>query len=140
MLTELDEICLAHCLRSADRVVSQLYNESLAPLGLRITQFSLLRALHLLGSCNASRLGEVLVLEQASVSRGLQPLIRDGYVQAAEGEDKRERVLRLTREGEALYQQALEPWQHAQAQFRQHLGEHKSEQLVAFSRCIAAMK
>ena len=34
---DLDEICLAHCLRSADRVVSQLYNESLAPLGLRIT-------------------------------------------------------------------------------------------------------
>jgi len=69
-MTERDEICLAHCLRSADRVISQLYNESLAPLGLRITQFSLVRALHLLGGCTATRLREVLVLEQATVSRG----------------------------------------------------------------------
>lgn len=140
MTTERDEICLAHCLRSADRVISQLYNESLAPQGLRITKFSLLRALHLLGSCNATQLREVLVLEQASVSRGLQPLIRDGYVQAAEGEDKRQRMLRLTQDGEALYQQALEPWRQAQERFRRQLGELKSEQLVTLSRRIAALK
>ena len=67
-------------------------------------------------------------------------MIRDGYVQVAEGDDRRQRMLRLTQDGEALYQQALEPWRQAQERFRQQLGALESEQLVTLSRRIAAIK
>jgi len=49
-------------------------------------------------------------------------------------------MLRLTQDGEALYQQALEPWRQAQERFRQQLGALESEQLVTLSRRIAAIK
>ena len=90
MESKKSEICLAHALRRADRVVSQLYNEHLAPLGIRATQFSVLRALDISGTTTASVIQDMLVMEQTTVSRALKPLIRDGYISVTEGATKRE--------------------------------------------------
>ena len=134
------EICLSHSLRRADRVVSQLYNEYLAPLGIRITQFSVLRALHFLGSTTASRIQEVLVMDQTTVSRTLKPLIRDGYIAVAEGATKREKALSLSPEGEELYNRALGPWKNAQKMLKQKLGRGNDALLIELSRQIVAIK
>jgi len=56
-------IYLAHTLRKADRVVTQLYNEYLAPLDIRVTQLSVLKPLHVLGSTTALQIQEALVME-----------------------------------------------------------------------------
>lgn len=134
------ETCLAHSLRSADRVLSQHYNEHLACVGLKVTQFSLLRALYLLGTTTASELQKRLIMEQATVSRGIKPLIRDGFIQVAEGTNKREKALSLTSAGKTLYKQALKPWQQAQDAFKQHLGDSGDLELLEISRRIVAVK
>ncbi|MFT6917275.1 MAG: MarR family transcriptional regulator for hemolysin [Motiliproteus sp.] len=134
------EICLAHCLRRADRVISQLYNDHLAPLGLRITQFSVLRALHYLRSTTATQIQDVLTMEQATISRALKPLIRDGYVTVAEGSNKREKLLSLSASGQQFYQQALVPWQQAQAEIRHKLGPDIDHSLIELSQQIVAIK
>ena len=134
------EICLAHSIRRADRVLTQLYNEYLAPLGIRITQFSVLRALHYLDSTTATQIQEVLVLEQATVSRTLKPLIRDGYIRVAEGSSKREKILSLTTEGKTLYNQALKPWHEAQIALKKKLGSGIDETLIDLSERIVAIK
>jgi MarR family transcriptional regulator for hemolysin len=140
MNKETYEICLAHSLRSADRVVSQLYNEYFAFLGIRVTQFSVLRALHLMDSTTAAQIREVLVMDQTTVSRALKPLVRDGYVAVAEGVTKREKALSLTTEGKKLYKQALGPWSEAQKMLREKLGEGKEDVLFDLSRQIVALK
>jgi MarR family transcriptional regulator for hemolysin len=134
------ETCLAHSLRRADRVLSQHYNEYLASVGLKVTQFSLLRALDILGTTTASELQKQLIMEQATVSRGIKPLIRDGFIQVAEGSNKREKALSMTPAGKALYKQALIPWQQAQDAFKQHLGDSGALELVEMSRRIVAAK
>ena len=73
MKSKKSEQCLAHAIRRADRVVSQLYNEYLAPLGIRVTQFSILRALDTLGTTTASQIQDVLVMDQTTVSTDLTP-------------------------------------------------------------------
>ncbi len=134
------DICLALSLRRADRVVSQLYNEYMAPLGLRITQFSVLRALHFKGSTTASEIQTILTMEQTTVSRALKPLIRDGYIAVAEGASKREKALSLTSTGETLYQSALEPWREVQDLLRSRLGQGQDDALIALSQEIIAIK
>jgi DNA-binding MarR family transcriptional regulator len=134
------ETCLAQRLRRADRVLSQFYNEHLASVGLKVTQFSLLRALDLLGQTTASELQKKLIMEQATVSRGIKPLIRDGYIHVAEGSNKREKALSLTSAGKALYKEALVPWQQAQSRFKQHLGDGGDLELIEISRRIVAVK
>ena len=140
MTLKKSEICLAHSLRRADRVVSQLYNEYLAPVGISITQFSILRALHFLGSTTAVQIQETLVMDQTTVSRALKPLIRDGYIAVAEGANKREKALSLSAEGKALYQDALGPWSEAQAMLRKNLGEDQDDALIGLSRQIVTLK
>lgn len=134
------EICLAHVIRRTDRVVTQLYNDYLAPLDLRITQFSVLRAIHMYGTTTASQVQETLVMEQATVSRALKPLIRDGYIQVGEGANKREKALSLTKQGEALYQKALGPWEEAQKTLRKIIGKGQDDTLIELSRQIVAAK
>jgi DNA-binding MarR family transcriptional regulator len=134
------EICLAHSIRRADRVVNQLYNEHLAPVGLKITQFSILRTLHFLGSTTAHQVQEILVMDQTTISRALKPLIRDGYISVAEGSNKREKALSLSKEGRALYKQALGPWKEAQKVLRKKLGNGQDQTLIELSRLIVALK
>ncbi|NIB40569.1 winged helix DNA-binding protein [Pseudomaricurvus alkylphenolicus] len=134
------DMCLAHCVRRADRVVSQLYNDHLAPLGIRITQFSIMRALHLLESTTARQLQEVLVMDQTTVSRALKPLIRDGYIHTGAGANKREKALSLTKEGEELYLAAQTPWKAAQKQLKKKLGKGQDQLLVELSQLIVSLK
>jgi MarR family transcriptional regulator for hemolysin len=134
------EMCLAHALRRADRVASQLYNEHLAPLGIRVTQFSVLRALHNLGPTTASEVQEALVMDQTTVSRALKPLIRDGYISVAEGATKREKSLSLSHEGKKLYKRSLGPWSEAQKIFRKKLGKGQDDLLIELSKRVVGMK
>jgi MarR family transcriptional regulator for hemolysin len=140
MTSTTSEHCLAHAIRRADRVVSQLYNAHLAPLGIRVTQFSILRALDSLGTTTASQIQDVLVMDQTTVSRGLKPLIRDGYISVAEGATKREKSLSLSKEGMTLYKQALGPWNDAQTAFRQKLGKGQDDLLLELSKQVVTMK
>jgi len=140
MNSKKSEMCLAHALRRADRVASQLYNEHLMPLGIRVTQLSVLRALDITGTTTASQLQGLLILNQTTVSRALKPLIRDGYISVAEGVTKREKSLSLTREGKKLYQKAAGPWRDAQKVFRSKLGKGQDELLIEISRQVVTMK
>ena len=139
-MNDIPERCLGHSIRSADRVVSQIYNDLLAPVGIKITQFSILRALHYMGSTTAKEVQQVLVLEQATISRALKPLLRDGYIISQEGDDKRQKLLRLSAEGEALYQQALVPWNQAQTIMREELGSIFEKNLLNLSKKIVSLK
>ena len=140
MNSKASEMCLAHALRRADRVASQLYNEHLMPLGIRITQFSVLRALDVQGTTTASQIQDLLVMDQTTVSRALKPLVRDGYISVAEGATKREKSLSLTTEGKKLYQQATGPWRDAQELFRKKLGKGQDDLLIELSKQVVTMK
>jgi DNA-binding MarR family transcriptional regulator len=121
--------------------MSQLYNEYLAPVGLRITQFSVLRAISMLGNgITASQIQEGLVMDQTTVSRALKPLIRDGYIEVTQGVNKREKLLKLTDSGNELYAQALVPWKKAQKAFKQKLGATQTDNLIELSRQVVALK
>ncbi len=79
-------------------------------------------------------------MEQATVSRALKPLIRDGYVNVAEGSNKREKLLSLSHAGQDLYHRALVPWQQAQTEVRQKLGANIDETLGSLSRQVVSLK
>ncbi len=52
--------CMCANLRRAARVLSQRYDEALRPLGLTITQFTILQALSLAGEVTQGELGKFL--------------------------------------------------------------------------------
>ncbi len=108
--------CACSTLRRATRALTAAYDTALAPSGLRITQFSVLRNLARLGPMPVSRLAAEIALDRSTMGRNLDPLERRGLVRLEVGEhDMRERVAHLTSAGEAAIAAALPYWLEAQA-------------------------
>ena len=110
-----DSPCACIALRRATRAVTAAYDAALAPSGLRVTQFSVLRTLARLGPLGVTRLAEKVALDRSTMGRNLDPLERRGLVHIEVGvTDRRERVAHLTPAGEAAIEAALPLWRDAQ--------------------------
>ena len=75
--------CLCANIRRASRAITQRYDEALRPLGLTITQFTILQALSLAGDITQGRLGEILAMDSTTLTRTLGVMNRQGWI--AEG-------------------------------------------------------
>jgi DNA-binding MarR family transcriptional regulator len=63
-------------------MVTAAYDRALAPSGLRITQFSILRTLGRLGPLAITRLAAEAALDRSTMGRNLDPRERRGLVSA----------------------------------------------------------
>jgi DNA-binding MarR family transcriptional regulator len=113
--------CLCNALRQATRAVSRLYDEELRGVGLRTTQYSLLRRLRRAGEVRQRDLGGLTCLDETTLTRNLRPLIYAGWVAIRPGEDRREKLVRLTDAGAAKLHEARPAWEQAQQRLRSRL-------------------
>lgn len=131
--------CACGRLRRATRALTQRYDDLMAPSGLRVTQFSLLRSIPAGGSCTLSDLAEKLLLDRTALSRTLDPLAERGLVAIASGRDARTREISLTRAGERALRDALPHWRRAQSEVARRIGPAKLEALIATLHDIEAL-
>jgi DNA-binding MarR family transcriptional regulator len=123
--------CACGRLRRASRALTQLYDDALAPAGLRLTQFSLLRTLARLGPQRITALAGAALLDRTALSRNLDPLVAQGLVRIVPGHDARTREVALTRAGIAAIRAAEPHWKRAQAQVSKRLGAERLGSLIA---------
>jgi DNA-binding MarR family transcriptional regulator len=107
--------CACGSLRRAARILTKLYDDALKPTGLKVTQFGLLSNLMALGSSTLTQLADAMVVDHTTLTRNLDVLEARGLVVTEEGEDRRERQLRLSDKGIASLSDAYPLWQAAQA-------------------------
>lgn len=122
-----------HCilLRKAARKVSSYYDDALAPLGVNIAQFSLLRNLARSQPVSLTDLAARVELDRSTVGRNVKVLQRMGLVKIGHGEDQREAVLTLSVGGRALLDQGAPLWDGVQEDIDRRLGADGSTQLQA---------
>jgi DNA-binding MarR family transcriptional regulator len=113
--------CACMALRKAARAVSRFYDEALAPAGLTVTQFALLRNVATLGDPPLSRLAEALVMDRTSLYRTLQPMVRAGWLAIEAGQGRTKRAA-LQPAGRARLAAAEAHWDAAQGDFIQRFG------------------
>ena len=123
--------CACGRLRRAARALTQLYDDAMAPSGLRVTQYSLLSALARRGPLRITELASVQLLDRTALSRNLDPLVAKGLVAIRPGRDARTREVAITPRGSAALRTALPHWQRAQAEVTKHLGADKLSALIA---------
>lgn len=120
-------LCNCLALRQAARHVTQLYDGSLAPFGLRTTQFSILVRLQRGGPRPMNALAEEMVLDRTTLGRNIKPLARDGLITIAPDEsDRRSRILAITAKGAELASRAMPAWRAAQARFEHGFGAERA--------------
>ncbi len=117
-MNELVELeCACATIRRAARLVTQLYDTEFAGL-LEGSQFALLTMIDKKPGCNQSAVVRVLGLDKTTVSRNLRVLERNGWIEAAASDDRRERGWKLSRRGKDVLTKARPRWKRAQERLR----------------------
>lgn len=78
-------------------------NNKLAKYQLYTAQWGVLRLINNMKSCTSAELAKEMRVEKPSVTPIIKKLIELGYVEVTQGDDKREKYLRLTEKGNEVY-------------------------------------
>jgi DNA-binding MarR family transcriptional regulator len=133
----MDATCNCLALRQATRRATQLYDQALAPLDLRVTQFSLLAQVDRLGPVALNTLADALVMDRATLGHNVRPLLARGLVGLDVGQDRRSREVSITPAGRDLLSSAQALWQQAQLTFETEIGAEAAASLRAMLRTVA---
>ena len=115
--------CTNFKLRQLLRVVARRYDEQLAHVGIKGTQFSLLSYLVTAGPAMPSRIAADMGLDNSTLTRNVAVLADLGWVQVGAGRDARSRQVSITDAGRAKRAEALPHWKTAQLALNARLGE-----------------
>jgi DNA-binding MarR family transcriptional regulator len=115
--------CIALRLRLLNRVVTNLYDDALRPLGLKVSQLNLLVATAKLGLAQPAKVCDLLQLDTSTLSRNVERMRAKGWLEVVPGEDARTQPFRLTTQGRRLLEWAVPAWEQAQQQAGELLGE-----------------
>jgi DNA-binding MarR family transcriptional regulator len=126
--------CIATRLRMANRMITKVYDDALRPLGVTITQMSMLVVAEDRGLIRQSEVGADLQLDDSTLSRNLERMRANGWLEEVAGDDARVHSFRLTEAGRALLHKTIPAWRGAQEEAQRLLGGAGVRALRRFAR------
>jgi DNA-binding MarR family transcriptional regulator len=129
-LAEMARTCACFNFRKVSRSVTQLFDQILAPTGLRSTQLVILITSQLLGPSSIARLARELVMDRSTLTRNLRPLMTMGFMQFSAGGGKQKSV-EITVDGQAALLRSAPYWERAQSHLLNRVGVDNWNRIVA---------
>ena len=130
--TTIDKVaseCVAVRLRMLNRVITNIYDDALRPLDLKVSQMNILVAAAKMGTARPIEVCEHLHLDVSTLSRNVERMKTRGWLEVVADEDGRSQPFRLTPQGRKLLEKAVPAWSEAQQQVKKVLGDEFVEQL-----------
>lgn len=114
--------CLVVRLRIVNRVVSNIYDEALRPLGMKASQLNILVVAARLGLARPADVCGRLQLDTSTLSRNVERMKTKGWLQVVADVDGRAQPFRLTPKGRKLLERAMPAWGKAQTKVKKLIG------------------
>jgi DNA-binding MarR family transcriptional regulator len=121
--------CVAVRLRMLNRAVTNIYDEALRPLGLKVSQMNILVATAKMEVARPAEICERMHLDVSTLSRNVERMKARGWLEVVPDADGRAQPFRLTSAGQKLMQKAAPLWKTAQQQAKSLLGDELVESL-----------
>src|SRR5215204_4288388 len=121
--------CVAVRMRMLNRVITNIYDDALRPLDLKVSQMNILVAAAKMGTARPAELCEHLHLDVSTLSRNVERMKSRGWLEVVPDEDGRSQPFRLTPQGRRLLDKAVPAWSAAQQQVKTLLGDGIVDQL-----------
>ncbi|WP_207792100.1 MarR family winged helix-turn-helix transcriptional regulator [Siccirubricoccus phaeus] len=130
-----------HCycirLRQATRRLNAFYDQALAPLGITIAQYSLLRMIERHQPVSLTELGRLAELDRSTIGRNVRVLEKQGLAALGPGEeDQRESMVTLSAAGRTVLEASIPVWDECQKTLEARLGP---DRLRAFEEVLDAV-
>jgi DNA-binding MarR family transcriptional regulator len=114
--------CVVVRLRLLNRVVTNIYDDALRPLGLKASQLNILIVTAKLGLARPAQVCEVLQLDTSTLSRNVERMRARGWLEVVPEKDARAQPFQLTALGHRLIEKAFPKWEKSQRQAEKLLG------------------
>jgi DNA-binding MarR family transcriptional regulator len=111
-----------------------VYDDALRPFGLTVSQMALLAVAADRGVIRQAEVGIQLQLDNSTLSRNLERMRANGWLEEVVEADARVHTHRLTESGKALLERVMPAWRVAQQQANELLGESGVDALHRFAR------
>ena len=115
--------CLAVRIRLLNRTVTNIFDEALRPLGVKVSQLNVLMVVAKRGPTSPGDVARRLNMEKSTLSRNVERMRPRGWLKVSEGDSGRKQTLELGAPGRKLIEKALPLWKKAQAQTEALLGQ-----------------
>jgi DNA-binding MarR family transcriptional regulator len=131
LFAEMANSCACLRFRKASRSVTQLYDQFLAPSGLRANQLVVLLTAYTFNSSNLRKLADELAMDRSTLTRNLKPLISQRLLRTVPGEGRgRSRTVEVTTRGKRKLMSAAPYWQQAQESMCHRMGRDRIRRMV----------
>jgi DNA-binding MarR family transcriptional regulator len=119
-------------------MISGIYDDALAEVGLKVSQFSLLNAIANREDTQPAELAKFLAMDESTLSRNVARMCARGWLKLESGDDdQRSHQIAVTEKGMALLQKSYPAWQKAQSRLTQRLG---SEGVTALKSIVKKLR
>lgn len=129
MIDKIASECVAVRLRMLNRVITNIYDDALRALDLKVSQMNILVAATKMGTARPVDVCERLHLDVSTLSRNVERMKARGWLEVVPDEDGRAQPFRLTPHGRKLLEKAIPAWSEAQEQVKKLLGDGFVERL-----------
>ena len=129
MIDKIAGECVAVRLRMLNRAITNVYDDALRPLDLKVSQMNILVAAAKMGTARPLKVCEYLHLDVSTLSRNVERMRARGWLEVVPDEDGRSQPFRLTAQGRKLLERAVPAWGEAQEQVKRVLGDEFVQQL-----------
>src|ERR671918_3157151 len=106
--------CVAVRLRMLNRVITNIYDEALRSLELKVSQMNILVAAAKMGTARPLEVCEYLHLDVSTLSRNVERMKARGWLEVVPDKDGRSQPFQLTSQGRKLLDKAVPAWNEAQ--------------------------
>jgi DNA-binding MarR family transcriptional regulator len=132
----METICYCAAVRAAARKTTALYDAVLAPAGVTLAQYSLMRRIERAGTVSLTRLGRLADLDRSTVGRNVKALEQLGLVRLGSAEDQREAAVTLAPAGAKALRRAAPLWKEAQRRVEATLGASEAGRLLTLAASL----
>jgi len=117
--------CACFNVRKSARVLTQHYDTMMQSIDLRVTQFTILAVLSAQSGITVSDLADYLMMDRTTLTRNLRPLENQGLVKTRPGDDRRTRLIELSKKGMNKLEKAIPLWKQAQKDVTDYMGKKR---------------
>ena len=125
------QFCACANLRKLARIITQVYEKQMQSTGLKVTQYYMLVNIARHKEVSVSMLGEIMLLDQTTITRNVNTLKKNGYVNITKDKnDLRTKSISITDIGLAKLEEATPIWFQIQEKVENGMGKEKYKDLL----------
>jgi DNA-binding MarR family transcriptional regulator len=130
--------CLAVRIRLLNRTVTNIFDDALRPLGVKVSQLNVLMVVAKRGSVSPGQVCRLLNMEKSTLSRNVDRMRARHWLKLTEGDSGRRQVLEIAPAGRRLIEESLPFWKAAQAKTEELLGQRGAQSIHRAAETVRA--